>query len=295
MPKKLIAIILLFLLILPSCMSGTDIYASEMLNRPQSPENIANLPDGYQEKFADAYAVNQDIRGAVFIKETLLNYPVVQNPDNIFYLTRDFYKNKSDKGVPFLDKSCIIAKDRISANLIIYAHNLRSGQFFGQLAKYKDLDFYKEHPIINFDTVYEDMEWVIFGVMLTNADPEDGPVFRYHDFIEPQDSAHYEWFANQVKLRSIIDTGIGVQPGENLLSLSTVDYDMGVSASGRLVIVARQLRPGETIDISAAVLNESPLYPDLWYSKNNREKPTEYNDVSTDYHGSADPFAFPEN
>ena len=73
--------------------------------------------------------------------------------DMEYYLRRDFDGNDDVNGLPFLDSRCDV--DEPTTNLLIYGHCMNSGAMFADLQKYKDFDYYKDHPVIYFDTLYE--------------------------------------------------------------------------------------------------------------------------------------------
>ena len=66
---------------------------------------------------------------------------------------------------------------------------------------------------------------------------------------------------DQIKERSMITTGVDVQPGDKTLTLYTTNKDY--FDSGRLVVVARQVREGESeaIDTSLVEMNPNAIYP----------------------------------
>ncbi|MCL2013734.1 MAG: nicotinamide-nucleotide amidohydrolase family protein [Oscillospiraceae bacterium] len=249
-----------------------------------SARQLSDLPEGYLEKFAGLYGINQDVKGWIYIPGTDVNYPVVQKEDdNEYYLKRSFNKTYSDFGVPFLDYRCTIMPQTFSTNTIMYSHNIKTGKFFAQLLNYNNVDFYKQHPVITFDTVYDEREWVVFGAFLATMDEKDGPVFNYHHFVDKESDGHFNWYADQVKLRSIIQTDVDVTPDDYLLTLSTCSYELGQNTDTRFVVVARMLRPGEKVDASGARINPTPLYPDLWYAKNNKQKPPQLRNISPEF------------
>ena len=144
------------------------LYASSSSTDVEPPEDY---PAEYLAKFSDLYQINPDIQGWLSIDGTAFSYPVVQSnedtADNQYYLRRDFHGNASDHGVPFLDYRASIK--RPSDNLVIYGHNMRDGQMFEELLNYKDLDYYRAHPVIRFDSVYEEAEYKVLAMFITNT------------------------------------------------------------------------------------------------------------------------------
>ena len=220
-------------------------------------------PKDYLPKFAALYALNEDIAGWIEIENTPLSYAVVQAPDNDYYLRRDFDKKDNKHGIPFVDFRVDLSKP--STNTLIYGHNMKDGQMFGELIKYKQLSYYKQHPVITFDSVYQESKFKIVSVFITNAYEAQGPVFNYHNFIQARDDQAFIDFINEIRQRSLINTTVDVTTTDTLLTLSTCDYDF---TDSRMVIVARRVRPGEdtTVDVANAKLNPNPKMPEAWYA-----------------------------
>lgn len=227
---------------------------------------------GYNPKLYSLYKENPDTAGFIKIDDTNVNFVVVQTAlanekgqNGQYYLRKDFYGNYSMYGTPFIDYRCETDPDEQSRNIIVYGHNVyNDGQMFSDLLKYRKLSFYKEHPAVHFDTLYGDFDWLVVGVILTNAYEKDGPVWDYNNFING-DEAKTREFLNQVAKRTMIVTGVDYNTSDHFLTLSTCSYDF---TDARVVIIARQVREGEdisAIDTSKAYYNSNPLMPDKWY------------------------------
>lgn len=225
------------------------------------------MPPGYQEKFRALYAINTDIKGWITIPGTTIDYPVLQSSDNNYYLRKNIYKSYDINGTPFLDYRNDISPETQSDNLVIYGHHMKFDGVFGVLIHYNDLSFYREHPIINFDSVYRDMQWAVLSAFYINTDPNDdnGYVFDYQNYIDLSDPDVFDEYIDQITKRSVISTNVDVKYGDKLLTLSTCADEF---KNARFVVVARMIRPGEdaNIDVSKAVYNPSPVYPEVWYT-----------------------------
>lgn len=220
---------------------------------------------------ASLLSINGDIKGWIKIKNTPINYPVLQSAqtDSTYYLHRNYKKNNSSFGSIFLDSICDISKP--SKNLILYGHNMRDGSMFGNLLKYDNLDFYKERPVIMFDTLDGQGDWKIISVFKTNTLKEQGELFNYLmvDFANDKDFLD---FVYDVKIRSIIDTPVDVGKNDRLITLSTCSYEM---KDFRTVVVARKVREGESsaVDVENAKLSGNPLMPSGYYSSHGGKSP----------------------
>lgn len=229
------------------------------------------FPEGMNLKYSYLYAVNQDLVGWLKIDNTNLDVQIVQSEDNDYYLRRDFYQKSSRYGCPYLD----FKNDPkyLDDNTVIYGHHMTDGLMFSNLDKYRTLEGYKESPIIEYSTLYDTHYFKVFAAFVTNSDVADDDNYMYNimvtDFSTDQ---KFTSFVEEAKKRSIIDTGVSVQPDDKLITLVTCTYDFN---DARLIIMGRLLRDNEepTVDTSMASLNTSPKYPQAWYDANNMENP----------------------
>ena len=93
--------------------------------------------------FAELRAVNADVCAWVTLDGTGVDYPVVQGKDNLTYVNTDVYGNFSLAGTIFLETRC--APDFAGGYSLLYGHHMVSGQMFGDLEKYQDAAFLREH------------------------------------------------------------------------------------------------------------------------------------------------------
>lgn len=218
--------------------------------------NVHNIhyPAHMLSDFYKLYDTNHDIKGWLSIPNTVINYPVVQSTDNDYYLRNNFNKTADYYGSLFLDYRNNISPQ--SQNLIIYGHNMKDGQMLTSIVNYEQTDFYKTSPIITFNTIYGHYSWKVFAAFITNADPKDGYVFNYLVTNFPSNNA-FNNFIKEVRARSLINTpSLDVAPGDTLLTLSTCYYS---SNDARFVVMARRIRPNESITVEPAVRNENAL------------------------------------
>ncbi len=211
-------------------------------------------------KYEEKYKQNNDLAGWISIPKTNIDYPVMQSEDNDFYLHRDYDKNYLFDGIPFLDFRNPF-KGELYDNSIIYGHNMGSkGNMFSELMRYTNIDFYKKAPVIKFDTVYREHEWKVIAVAEANTDPRYGDVFQYYNFLKAKNQESLDWFLDEIYSRSYYRTDVDVELGDKLLTLQTCTND---KYETKLIVVARQVRPGEApeVDVAKAVLNPARVLP----------------------------------
>lgn len=246
------------------------------------PKNVV-FPQGLQEKYKKAYAVNSDLVGWLRVPNTKIDHPVVQGPNNDYYLRKDFYSKKyARRGAIFMDyrNHVVPLPESFDANTIIFGHNFLDSTMMSDLEKYKSIEFWKKNPVIEFNTIYSDCRWKVIAVFLTNALEKDdnGYVFNYiYPFMQGE---NYAGYFDALAQRSLYSTGVDVGTSDKILTLSTCTRDMDIGrrrTNARCVVVARLVRPGESeaVDTSLAGVNPQPRYPQIWYDKHKKTNPYE--------------------
>lgn len=226
-------------------------------------DNMDILPS-----FKKLLEINPDTVGYIRIDGTLVDYPVVKTTDNDFYLTHDFYKNESKSGTIMMDYHNKVTPQGHSGNLILYGHNMAVGTFFAPLNEYwrtmydqypeGTKSFYKEHPIIRFDTLYEQAEWKIFAFGIYNVDESRGEVYGYNLKYNFSSEDDFNDFMINIMDRSDIFTDVDLKYGDDILTLSTCCWPYeGSDRTVRLAVFARKIREGESkdVDVSKAEVN----------------------------------------
>lgn len=181
---------------------------------------------------------SKDIIGWLCVDE-LVEQAVVQR-NNTFYLNRDAYGNINENGALFLDEECDLTVRPYT--LIIYGHNMKSGEMFGNLRRYEKISYYKSHPFLTFDSMYEDGKYVVFAVSRINAIQKGNryvnirklSAFSIQDRMKGID---------QLMMYSTIKTPLDIQPEDQLLLLVTC----GSNENERLVVAARRVRDQEDV------------------------------------------------
>lgn len=176
---------------------------------------------------------NPDFFGWIAIEGTKVNYPVMYTPqDPEYYLRRAFDGSYAESGVPFLAADCFEG----CGNYIIYGHNMNNGTMFATLLSYKDQSFWQEHPVIRFDTLEEQGSYEVLAAFYTQITTDDS-VFPYYNYADLQDEDRFWEYVDQVTRLSQYSTGVQVQYGDPLITLSTCSYH---AQEGRFVVVARK-------------------------------------------------------
>lgn len=193
-----------------------------------------------QSAFEELYAQNSDLIGWIKMADSV-DYPVLWR-DNSFYMDHDFYGQYSQAGSIFLD-----ARNGVDMNdsaMLIYGHNMRSGEMFGDLDDYRETKYLKKYPVISLQNAWESepRKYVLislFDASMNKSDPSYIRIVR----TSFESDAEKEGFIEEMRARSIYDIPVEAGAEDQLLTLVTCSYSHD---NGRFLLFARRLRDGET-------------------------------------------------
>lgn len=188
-------------------------------------DNTENNNNG----ITDLINQNSDCIGWVRINNSKIDYPVMQTKDNPqYYLRRDFNKQYSYLGTPFMDSRCDVNYDN---NLIIYGHNMKDGKMFADLLKYREKSYFKEHNIIYFITPNGVQEYEVIAVCKVKNDDD------WYGYTCQTDKESFSNLISHIKDKSLYFTQDEIQYGDYFLTLSTCEYSQ---TNGRLIVIAKR-------------------------------------------------------
>ena len=192
-------------------------------NAEDTKEDVVNMKE--------LYKINNDIVGWIKIENTNIDYPIMQTKERPnYYLRRNFYKQYSILGTPYIAENCNIEN---SDNLIIYGHHINGNKMFGELENYKSKEYYNNHKNIKFYTMKKKAEYKIIAVFKTVAYTG----FQYYKSYDAENEREFNTFVDKCKELSFYDTEEIAVYGDKLITLSTCEYS---NQNGRLVVVARK-------------------------------------------------------
>lgn len=178
---------------------------------------------------------NPDLWGWIKIDGTAIDYPVMFTPNDAeYYLRRNFQREYSLSGTPFLDGD----RSDDGGNDILYGHNMKNGTMFADLLSYADEDFYQKHPTIQLDTLYERGSYSVVAAFYSKVySKDDTDVFRYYQYTDLSDAERFAEFMDGVNAAALYDTNVSAEADDQLLTLSTCSYH---TENGRFVVVAKK-------------------------------------------------------
>lgn len=236
----------------PPVLSPTPVAAVQGLQDTESLSPVSKANDGVlrpvsypdnpklemSERFRKLRKKGKYIIGWISVDQ--VDEAVVQK-DNTFFLNHDALGKRNSNGAIFLDEDTHLITRPYT--FFLYGHNMKSGNMFGRLKKYKENTYFYQHRIITFDTIYEEGQYAVFSVMEMNTVPGTG---QWYDLwsLNTDSSSDREKAIRTLEGRSAIHSMLDVQADDQLLLLVTcLDGE-----TERLVVAARRLRDGETAD-----------------------------------------------
>ena len=257
--------------------ASNDAVISELRGNACQTDSENNKGTKKREQNWDALKkANKEIVGWLHIDDTPIDYPVLyrksDNKDYQYYLDHNYKGEYSEYGSIFVDYRCKNGVE--SKNTVLHGHNMNDGSMFHELINYSDgfspnLDYFKKHAVISFNTKARDSKWKIFSVFKTSVDYIKDDFFNY---MQAEFSSDDEFlsFVDEMRERSMFSVPVDVKEDDSIITLSTCSYEF---SDFRTVVAARRLRPGEDKDVSDSKINPSPLYPDIYYDTYGGKRP----------------------
>ena len=110
--------------------------------------------------FYEAKKVNSDVYAWIEIKDTDIQYPILQHEsDDSYYLDHTIDRVAGYPGSIYTERAN--AKDFSDYNTVVYGHNMKNGTMFRHVHKFKEKEFFDSHEYI---TVYTETDMFIYRV-----------------------------------------------------------------------------------------------------------------------------------
>ena len=176
---------------------------------------------------------NNDIVGILEFDNRVIYEPIVQAPDNDYYVRKNINKEYANAGIPFVSADGNID----SKNVVIYGHSSKwNNIIFTPLMNYVNQSYYKEHPTFQFITEAETRTYQIFAVLnvdLNNLD--DSLEFTQTGW--DSNNAFNAFISDSIN-RELYKTGVTVDSEDKLMTLVTCDTR---DNNKRIIVIAKKI------------------------------------------------------
>ena len=176
---------------------------------------------------------NNDVVGILEFDDQIIYEPIVQAPNNDYYVRKNINKEYANAGIPFVSADGNID----SKNVVIYGHSSKwNNIIFTPLMNYVNQSYYKDHPAFQFITETETRTYQIFAVLnidLNNLD--DSLEFTQASW--DSNNAFNAFISDSIN-RELYKTGVTVDSEDKLMTLVTCDTR---DNNKRIIIIAKKM------------------------------------------------------
>ncbi|MBR5917578.1 MAG: sortase [Lachnospiraceae bacterium] len=165
---------------------------------------------------------NKDYRGVLQIDGTHINYPVMQDGDELYYAFHDTEGNSSPTGSIYM--SAFNKSDLSDDYIVIYGHHMDNGAMFGDLDKFLDKDFFDNHTGGTFSCLSGSYKLELWAVVNTDA---------YEDSVYNVGSLGFNDVVEYVNRYSRYIKPSALNNAKKIIALSTC---RDATTNGRLVV-----------------------------------------------------------
>lgn len=197
-------------------------------------------PNGYNvvSRIQNLRKKSQYIIGWITMDD--LDEPVAMK-DNSFFLNHDAAGKRNSNGAIFMDQNTKLVTRPYT--ILLYGHNMKTGAMFGNLRKYKDPTYCFHHRLFQFDTMFEEGQYVIFSVATIDVVPGKSRYFNLSE-LQSTDIKTRQKALKTLKAHGTSNLAPDVNAEDQVLLLITCVGD----DDERLVVAARRIRDGENPD-----------------------------------------------
>ncbi|MCL2079961.1 MAG: class B sortase [Oscillospiraceae bacterium] len=170
--------------------------------------------------------INTDAAAWLYSPGTVIDYPVMRADDYSFYLNHLPDKSVNKNGSLFIDyNNSPDFKDFLT---VIYGHHMKSGEMFGSLVKYKEQEYFDDHPFMYLYTNGSNYRIdIAYGFVISARDWSDNG-FMYEENLP----ALLSYAQKNTTFFSEMEGGY--TQNERIIALSTCSYEY---SDARYVII----------------------------------------------------------
>lgn len=162
---------------------------------------------------------NPDTVGWIYYPAVGINYPIMQDKDNKYYMNHTFKGEKNAAGSIFLDTAG--SAEFTDENTMVYGHNMRNGSMFGALKNIRNEGMAEENPYI---WVFLESGNYRYRICSWHDAKTTDDSFRTKFETEEEKKAYIQHISELAEEK----TGRELKPKDKILTLSTCTSDSSV-------------------------------------------------------------------
>ena len=186
------------------------------------------VEEEHNASFEELRAINPEVFSWITIYGTNIDYPVVQGPDNMEYVSTDVEGRYSLTGSIFLDSRQ--NRDFSSFPNILYGHHMEKKAMFGEIGSFTDKPYFdaRRYGALFYDGKHHGLEIMA----LIHADAYDNSIYQAN--IQGQEGR--EAYIKHLMSKVLHNRGPALTPNDRIILLSTCS---DIATNGRDILVAK--------------------------------------------------------
>lgn len=230
MKNKIIKVIrLVLIIVLALSLVSLGIWAFNSYYKKQASKDLAssvrtatniNTTDELPKNPIDFKALNKknkDIYAWITIKNTQVDYPIVQayEEDDDFYLNHNINKQYDINGSIYTERANSL--DFSDPNTLIYGHNMLDGSMFQSLHKFRDKKFFNKNKYIFIYTKGHILKYEIFAAYKS----DNKHILNTYDFSDKEVVKDYFKKAQNPNSLEVNTRKVNLDENSKIITLST--------------------------------------------------------------------------
>ena len=176
---------------------------------------------------------NKDVVGILEFDDRIIYEPIVQAPDNDYYVRKNIKKEYANAGIPFVSADGNID----SKNVVIYGHSSKwNNIIFTPLMNYVNQSYYKEHSTFQFITETETRTYQIFAVLNSDLNSLDDSL-EFTQASWDSNNAFNAFISDSIN-RELYKTSVTVDSEDKIMTLVTCDTR---DNNKRIIVIAKKI------------------------------------------------------
>lgn len=213
--------------------------------------------------FAALKEINPDVFAWLNVFGTNIDYPVVQGPDNWFYVNTNAHLRHSIGGAIFLDyRNSRHFTDFVST---LHGHHMANQIMFGEISSFSNEDFFnaRRHGTLYFDGVEKGIEFFAF----INVDAHDANIY-FPTLNTTQERQNHIDMIRRIAIHQRTD--VIVTPESRIVQLSTCSPRVSHMRDVLIGIITDDVQPDpfyyyeDTLLTAIIALANIDILPDFW-------------------------------
>jgi len=210
---RIVMILLIAVMVFSLYKIGTMIYGYyQGSSQYEAVQEIAKPKKAEGIDFKALQKANDDVKAWIFLKNTEIDYPVLQTTNNDYYLYHMFNGEENGAGSIFIDYRN--ADPFEDFNTVLHGHRMKDGTMFKPLVQYIEPEFYKAHKVIEITTPKQKYDCKVFAAATI---PANSDLYQF-EFYSDEDRADY---LNRLAAVNEITTKVEVGPDDKIVMMST--------------------------------------------------------------------------